>query len=57
MCLPGLPPFYDYEWYPYPEDVSGRVQIQVILCHSGRPLQAIKDLPATSFDVFNTGHK
>ena len=20
--LPGLPPFYDYEWYPYPEDVS-----------------------------------
>jgi len=22
VTLPGLPPFYDYEWYPQPEEVS-----------------------------------
>jgi len=38
VCLPGLAPFYDYEWYPYPEDI-------------------VKDLPATSFDFFKTGHQ
>jgi len=21
VVLPGLPPFYDYEWYPQPDDV------------------------------------
>jgi hypothetical protein len=56
VTLPGLPPFYDYEWYPQPVEVSPTVTNQQAKTYSAYS-QDIKSLPSTTGDLMKTGYE
>jgi hypothetical protein len=55
IVLPGLPAFYDYEWYPQPDDVRETPQHNKHCSNRIGLFQHYKDLPVSFYDVFKTG--
>ena len=51
VVLPGLPAFYDYEWYPQPEDVRKAPLAR----YNEHRIQRQKRLPINFYDIFKTG--
>ena len=55
VTLPGLPAFYDYEWYPLPDDVRETPQYNKHCIHRNGLFQCCKDLPVSFYTVFKNG--
>jgi hypothetical protein len=55
VVLPGLPVFYDYEWYPQPDDVRETPRYDKHCIHQNGVFQRYKELPMSFYDVFKAG--
>jgi hypothetical protein len=55
VALPGLPAFYDYEWYPLPADVRETPQYNKHCIHRNGLFQRYKDLPVGFSVIFKRG--
>jgi len=55
VVLPGLPAFYDYEWYPQPDDVRETPRYNKRCIHWNALFQRQKGLPLSFYDVFKSG--
>ena len=55
VALPGLPPFYDYEWYPLPDDVRAMLRHNKHRIYRNGLFQYCKDLSASFYVVFKNG--
>jgi hypothetical protein len=55
VVLPGLPAFYDYEWYPQPVDVREMPRYNKRCIHWNGRFQHYKELPSSFYDVFKAG--
>ena len=55
VVLPGLPAFYDYEWYPQPDDVRETPRYNEHCTHWNDLFQRLKGLPISFYDIFKTG--
>ena len=50
VALPGLPAFYDYEWYPQPDEMR-EAPLARYNEHGVQP----DGLPINFYDIFKTG--
>jgi len=55
VVLPGLPAFYDYEWYPQPDDVCEMLRYSKHCINRNGLSQRHKELPMTFYGVFKAG--
>ena len=55
VVLPGLPAFYDYEWYPQPDDVRETPRYNKHCIHRNGLFQRLQELPTSFYDVFKAG--
>jgi len=53
VVLPGLPAFYDYEWYPQPNDVCETPR-SIKHCINGL-FQRYEELPISFCTIFRAG--
>jgi hypothetical protein len=54
VVLPGLPAFYDYEWYPQLDDVRETLRYKKYCIHWNAFFQR-KELPMSFHDFFKAG--
>ena len=55
VTLPGLPAFYDYEWYPLPTDVRETPRYSKHCIHRNGLFQRSKDVPGGFSVIFKRG--
>ena len=55
VTLPGLPTFYDYEWYPLPVDVCETPRYNKHCIHRNGLFQRYKDLQVGFSVIFKCG--
>ena len=55
VVLPGLPAFYDYEWYPQLNNVRETPRYNKLCIHWNALFQRHKKLPMSFHDVFKAG--